>query len=74
MKKTAIAVAVAVAAFASVAQAAPKDNTWYTGGKLGWSQYQNTGSVLETPVLPIKISSVQVCMLVISTTSTWALN
>ncbi|EMD6372350.1 TPA: porin OmpA [Morganella morganii] len=47
MKKTAIAVAVAVAAFASVAQAAPKDNTWYTGGKLGWSQYQNTGSVLE---------------------------
>ncbi|EMQ4858235.1 porin OmpA [Morganella morganii] len=44
MKKTAIAVAVAVAAFASVAQAAPKDNTWYTGGKLGWSQYQNTGS------------------------------
>ena len=44
MKKTAIAVAVAVAAFASVAQAAPKDNTWYTGGKLGWSQYQNTGT------------------------------
>ncbi|KGP45565.1 porin OmpA [Morganella morganii] len=46
MKKTAIAVAVAVAAFASVAQAAPKDNTWYTGGKLGWSQYQNTGTEL----------------------------
>ncbi|QQO73722.1 porin OmpA [Morganella morganii] len=46
MKKTAIAVAVAVAAFASVAQAAPKDNTWYTGGKLGWSQYQNTGSTI----------------------------
>lgn len=44
MKKTAIAVAVAVAAFASVAQAAPKDNTWYAGGKLGWSQYQNTGT------------------------------
>ncbi|MEY0160289.1 outer membrane beta-barrel protein, partial [Providencia manganoxydans] len=44
MKKTAIALAVAVAAFATAAQAAPKDNTWYTGGKLGWSQHQNTGS------------------------------
>ncbi|CDH34939.1 porin OmpA [Xenorhabdus bovienii] len=41
MKKTAIAVAVAVAAFATVAQAAPKDNTWYTGAKLGWSQYHD---------------------------------
>ncbi|SFN99715.1 porin OmpA [Xenorhabdus japonica] len=39
MKKTAIAVA--VAAFATVAQAAPKDNTWYTGAKLGWSQYHD---------------------------------
>ena len=44
MKKTAIALAVAVAAFATAAQAAPKDNTWYTGGKLGWSQYQSTGN------------------------------
>lgn len=44
MKKTAIALAVALAGFATVAQAAPKDNTWYTGGKLGWSQYQNTGT------------------------------
>ena len=43
MKKTAIALAVAVAAFATVAQAAPKDNTWYTGAKLGWSQYHDTG-------------------------------
>ncbi|MDX8000324.1 porin OmpA [Xenorhabdus sp. Reich] len=41
MKKTAIAVAVAVAAFATTAQAAPKDNTWYTGAKLGWSQYHD---------------------------------
>ncbi len=39
MKKTAIAVA--VAAFATAAQAAPKDNTWYTGAKLGWSQYHD---------------------------------
>ncbi|MDR3432306.1 MAG: porin OmpA [Rouxiella aceris] len=43
MKKTAIALAVALAGFATVAQAAPKDNTWYTGGKLGWSQYHDTG-------------------------------
>lgn len=43
MKKTAIALAVALAGFATVAQAAPKDNTWYTGAKLGWSQYQKTG-------------------------------
>ncbi|MEH2920890.1 porin OmpA [Samsonia erythrinae] len=43
MKKTAIAVAVALAGFATIAQAAPKDNTWYTGGKLGVSQFHDTG-------------------------------
>ena len=43
MKKTAIAIAVALAGFATVAQAAPQDNTWYAGGKLGWSQYHDTG-------------------------------
>ncbi|MEA9390681.1 porin OmpA [Acerihabitans sp. TG2] len=43
MKKTAIALAVALAAFTTVTQAAPKDNTWYAGGKLGWSQYHDTG-------------------------------
>ncbi|NIG98030.1 MAG: porin OmpA [Serratia symbiotica] len=43
MKKTAIALAVALAGFATVAQAAPKDNTWYTGAKLGWSQYRDVG-------------------------------
>lgn len=47
MKKTAIAVAVAVAAFATVAQAAPKDNTWYTGGKLGWSHYEHAKFTFE---------------------------
>ncbi len=31
--------------FATVAQAAPKDNTWYTGAKLGWSQYHDTGFI-----------------------------
>jgi OOP family OmpA-OmpF porin len=43
MKKTAIALAVALAGFATVAQAAPQDNTWYAGGKLGWSQYHDKG-------------------------------
>lgn len=44
MKKTAIALALALAGLAtSVAQAAPKDDTWYVGGKLGWSQYHDTG-------------------------------
>ncbi|MDR8284038.1 porin OmpA, partial [Acinetobacter baumannii] len=43
MKKTAIAIAVALTGFDTVAQAAPKDNTWYAGGKLGWSQYHDTG-------------------------------
>ncbi|MGP4123762.1 MAG: porin OmpA [Sodalis sp. (in: enterobacteria)] len=43
MKKTAIALAVTLASLATVAQAAPNDNTWYTGGKLGWSQYHDTG-------------------------------
>ncbi|CAA2930801.1 porin OmpA [Arsenophonus endosymbiont of Bemisia tabaci] len=41
MKK--IAIAVAVAAFATAAQAAPKDNIWYTGAKLGWSHFEDTG-------------------------------
>ncbi|WP_238084140.1 MULTISPECIES: porin OmpA [Pseudescherichia] len=45
MKKTAIAIAVALAGFATVAQAAPKDNTWYTGAKLGWSQYHDNGFI-----------------------------
>lgn len=43
MKKTAIALAVALASFATVVKAAPKDNTWYAIGKLGWSQYHDVG-------------------------------
>lgn len=39
MKKTAIAVALAFASFTTVAEAVPKNNTWYLGGTLGWSQY-----------------------------------
>ncbi|MGP1959131.1 MAG: porin OmpA [Arsenophonus sp. NC-CH8-MAG3] len=38
MKKIAIVVA---AVFATAAQAAPKDNTWYTGAKLGWSHFED---------------------------------
>ncbi|WON78240.1 porin OmpA [Serratia sp. UGAL515B_01] len=48
MKKTAIALAVALAGFATVAQAAPKDNTWYTGAKLGWSQFHDNSFVNGT--------------------------
>lgn len=44
MKKTAIAIAVALAGFATVAQAAPNDDTWYAGGKLGWSRFQDAGT------------------------------
>lgn len=44
MKKTAIAIAVALAGFATLAQAAPKDNTWYAGGKLGWSRFHEVGN------------------------------
>lgn len=43
MKKTTIALAIAVAGFAAVAQAAPQDNTWYTGAKVSWSSYHDTG-------------------------------
>ena len=40
MKKTAIAVALGGLFMMASAQAAPQDNTWYAGGKLGWSNYQ----------------------------------
>ena len=53
MKKTAIAIAVALAGFATVAQAAPKDNTWYTGAKLGWSQYHDTGFIPNNGPTPV---------------------
>lgn len=43
MKKTAIVLAMTLAGFATVAQAAPQDNTWYTGAKVGWSSYHKTG-------------------------------
>lgn len=45
MKKTAIAIAVALAGVVTVARAqtAPEDSFWYLGSKLGWSQYHDTG-------------------------------
>lgn len=42
MKKTTLAVALALAGFTSIASAAPQSNAFYVGGKLGWSKYFNT--------------------------------
>lgn len=39
MKKTFLALAVAGLFSATAAHAAPQDNTWYAGAKLGWSHY-----------------------------------
>lgn len=44
MKKTTLAVALALAGFTSIASAAPQSNAFYVGGKLGWSKYFNTKS------------------------------
>ncbi|TCP97683.1 OOP family OmpA-OmpF porin [Cricetibacter osteomyelitidis] len=41
MKKTAIALAVAGLAAASVAQAAPQENTFYAGAKAGWASFHD---------------------------------
>lgn len=42
MKKTTIALAVAIASLSSVAYAAQPVNSFYAGGKLGWSSYHRT--------------------------------
>lgn len=47
MNKTVIAMAISTLCLMSVAQAAPKDNAWYLGGKMGWSNYQK-GDVSDT--------------------------
>ncbi len=39
MKKTTLALAVAIASLTPVANAAYQDNTFYTGAKLGWSRF-----------------------------------
>lgn len=72
MKKTAIAIAVALAGFATVAQAAPKDNTWYAGAKLGWSQYHDTASLTMMARL-MKTNWAQVLLVVTRLTRTLAL-
>ena len=41
MKKTAIALVVAGLAAASVAQAAPQENTFYAGAKAGWASFHD---------------------------------
>ena len=41
MKKTAIALAIAGLAAATVAQAAPQANTFYTGAKAVWTSSHN---------------------------------
>ncbi|SUU34879.1 OmpA domain-containing protein [Actinobacillus seminis] len=47
MKKTAIALAIAGLAAASVAQAAPDQNTFYVGAKAGWASLHDGYSKLE---------------------------
>lgn len=48
MKKTAIALAIAGLAAATVAQAAPQENTFYAGARVGWSaMHHGTERVLE---------------------------
>jgi len=44
MKKTTLALAVAIASLTSVANAALPDDTFYTGAKLGWSKFYDTHS------------------------------
>ncbi|MCI7717409.1 MAG: outer membrane beta-barrel protein, partial [[Pasteurella] aerogenes] len=47
MKKTAIALAIAGLAAASVAQAAPEQNTFYAGAKAGWASFHDGYSQAE---------------------------
>ena len=47
MKKTAIALAIAGLAAASVAQAAPDQNTFYVGAKAGWASFHDGYSQAE---------------------------
>ncbi|SUG15842.1 outer membrane protein A [Salmonella enterica subsp. arizonae] len=72
MKKTAIAIAVALAGFATVAQAAPKDNTWYTGAKLAGPSTMTLVSFL-TMARPMKTNWAQVLLVVTRLTRMLAL-
>lgn len=55
MKKTAIALAVAGLAAASVAQAAPQENTFYAGARVGWASLHDG---VKDPEVGVKRSSV----------------
>ncbi|MCK3657406.1 hypothetical protein A4G18_01380 [Pasteurellaceae bacterium Pebbles2] len=58
MKKTAIALAIAGLAAASVAQAAPQENTFYAGAKAGWASFHDGYTQYETATTGTKTNSV----------------
>lgn len=58
MKKTVIALALAGMAFAASTQAAPQSGTWYTGAKLGWSQYYSLSDDSNMTVTDTKKNNV----------------
>ncbi|MDG6895926.1 porin OmpA [Volucribacter amazonae] len=58
MKKTAIALAVAGLAVASVAQAAPQPNTFYVGAKAGWASFHDGLGQFESETNGTKRNSV----------------
>ncbi len=58
MKKTAIALAIASLAAASVAQAAPQQNTFYAGAKAGWASFHDGYTQIEDEGLGTKTNSV----------------
>ncbi len=41
MKKSTIALAIAALSVASIAQAAPQENTFYVGAKAGWASFHD---------------------------------
>lgn len=49
-----------IAGFIAELQAAPKDNTWYAGAKVGWSQYQGTAVDSTYSQYPVSASADQV--------------
>lgn len=58
MKKTAIALAIASLAAASVAQAAPQENTFYAGAKAGWASFHDGYTQVEEEGFGSKTNSV----------------
>ncbi|MBR0573049.1 MULTISPECIES: porin OmpA [Pasteurellaceae] len=58
MKKSVIALAISSLALASVAQAAPQENTFYVGAKAGWSSFHDGLNQLDVPPNGIHKNSV----------------